>query len=94
MPQSQHLAASISTLPLDISCMNSCFQQANHLLGTLFGYLLSCALNLVDRMGVTLARVEEGGREVVTMRGSTGLRYKALKVCHYCLCLFYQYKVY
>ena len=44
-------------------------------------------------MGLTLARGEEAEREVVTVSGSTGLRYKLLKVCHHCPCLSYQYKV-
>ena len=44
-------------------------------------------------MGVTLVRGEESGREVVTVKGSGGLRYTLLKGSHYCPCPSYQYKV-
>ena len=40
----------------------------------------SSALELVDRMGDTLVRGEEGGRKVVSVRGSGGLRYTLLRV--------------
>ena len=40
----------------------------------------SSALGLVDRMGDTLVRGEEGGRKVVSVRGSGGLRYTLLRV--------------
>ena len=62
-------------------------------LHSVFGSLLSPALDLVDRGAVTLVRGEEGGREVVTVRGSGGLRYTLLRGSHYCPCPSYQYSV-
>ena len=41
----------------------------------LFGSLLSPALDLVDRMGVSLVRGEEG--EGMTVRGSSGLMWES-----------------
>ena len=58
-----------------------------------FGSLLWPALDLVDRMAVSLVRGEEGGREVVTVRGSGGMMYTLLRGSHYCPCPSYQYKV-
>ena len=100
---SQH-TASISTLPMTISCMMVTIDQSVSSTSTLskdllltlhsiFGSLLSSALDLVDRMGVTLVRGEESGREVVTVKGSVGMRYTLLKGSHYCPCPSYQYKV-
>jgi predicted nucleic acid-binding Zn finger protein len=62
-------------------------------LHSIFGSLLSPALDLVDRGAVTLVRGEEGGREVITVRGSGGLRYTLLRGSHYCPCPSYQYRV-
>ena len=44
-------------------------------------------------MAVSLVRGEVGVREVVTVRGSGGLRYTLLRGSHYCPCPSYQYKV-
>ena len=62
-------------------------------LHSIFGSILVPALDLVDRMAVTLVRGEESGREVIIVRGSNGLKYTLLKNCHYCPCPAYQYKV-
>ena len=82
---SQH-TASISTLPMTISCMMVTIDQSVSSTSTLskdllltlhsiFGSLLSSASYLVDRMVVTLVRGEKVGRVVVIVRGSGGLRY-------------------
>ena len=55
---------------------------------SIFGSQLSPALDLVDRMAVSLVRGEEGGREVMKVRGTGGLRGS-----HYCPCPSYHYKV-
>ena len=62
-------------------------------LHSVFGSVLSPALDLVDRGAVTLMRGEERGREVVTVRGSGGMRYTLLMGSHYCPCPSYQYRV-
>ena len=62
-------------------------------LHSIFGSILAPALDLVDRMAVTVIKGEESGREVITVRGSNGLRYIILKGCHFCPCPSYQYKV-
>ena len=88
---SQH-TASISTLPMTISCMmvtidqsvSSTSTQSKYLLLTILGSLLSSAL----KVEVTLVRGEEGGRVVLTV-GFTGLRYTLLKGSNYCPCLLF-----
>ena len=59
-------------------------------LHSVFGSVLSPALDLVDRGAVTLVKGQVRGKEV---RGSGGLRYTLLKGSHYCPCPSYQYKV-
>jgi len=74
---------------------NSCEISKDLLLSlhSIFGSILVPALDLVDRMAVTVIKGEESGREVITVRGSNGLRYIILKGCHFCPCPSYQYKV-
>jgi predicted nucleic acid-binding Zn finger protein len=97
---SSMLSLTISRMMVTISQSVSSTDTTNTLskelllaLYSIFGSLLSPALDLVDRMAVSLVRGEEGGREVVTVRGSGGLRYTLLRGSHYCPCPSYQYKV-
>ena len=81
------------TLSQSVSTMDTTNTLSKELLLALysiFGSLLWPALDLVDRMAVSLVRVEEGGREVVTVRGSGGLNYNLIRGSHYCPCPSYQ----
>ena len=94
------LSLTISRMMVTISQSVSSMDTTNTLskelllsLYSIFGSLLWPALDLVDRMAVSLVRGEEGGREVMTVRGTGGMRYTLLRGSHYCPCPSYQYKV-
>ena len=90
------LSLTISRMMVTISqsvTTNTLSKELLLALYSIFGSLLWPALDLVDRMAVSLVRGEVGGREVVTVRGSGGLRYTLLRGSHYCPCPSYQYKV-
>ena len=82
------LSLTVSRMMVTISQSVSTMDTTNTLskelllsLYSIFGSLLWPALDLVDRMAVSLVRGGEGGREVMTVRGTGGLRGS-----HYCPC--------
>merc|ERR1711946_88947 len=60
---------------------------------SVFGPVLSSALELLDRRSVTVYSARESGRRVAVVCGSTGLRYPLTLRGQHCPCPAHQYTV-
>ena len=62
-------------------------------LHSVFGSVLSAALDLLDRRSVTVYSARDSGRQVAVVAGSSGLRYTLSLRGHFCPCQAFQYTV-